>query len=91
MVATPVPEEMLVWWWGALAAGLIVAIVVVVLLHSLYRVVRDVELGLSMIWSTGKDVARNTATTWMLDRTAQMLEEIRQEALKHDELLSRKG
>ncbi len=91
MLATAVPGDVAVWWWSALAVGLVVAIVVLLLLHSLLRLVKGIEAGLAAVWETGKQTARNTATTWMLGQTARLLEEIKAEALEHNALLDRKG
>lgn len=91
MVATAVPSGLSVGWLTALGVGLAVAIVLVFLLHSLLRLVRDIEAGLAAVWEMGKQVARNTATTWMLGQTARLLEEIKREALEHNALLGRKG
>lgn len=89
MRATAVTGALLGWWGAALAVGLVVALVVVVLLHRLLTRVHEIEDGARLVWSTGKAVARNTATTWMFDDTADALEELRDEALRHRVLLSR--
>jgi hypothetical protein len=39
------------------------------------------------IWATGKQVARNTATTWMLGETSRRLDALTEEALRHDAFL----
>lgn len=90
MAATAVPEGLSVWWWSALAAGAAVAVVVVILLHTLLRLVTDIERGLAAIWEAGKQVARNTATTWMLKQTGRLLDEVNAEAKKHDAFLARR-
>ena len=76
-------------WWITLAVGLVVAAVVVLLLHTLLKAVKDVERNVMELWETATTVARNTATTWLLGNTAEALESIKAEALKHDELLSK--
>ncbi|MDX1619489.1 MAG: hypothetical protein R3320_00760 [Nitriliruptorales bacterium] len=91
MLATAVTSGVAPWWWGALAAGLVVAVVLVVLLHSLLRRVHEIEDGANQIWHTGKLVARNTATVWMLNTTAEAADEIAAEATRHAELLKSKG
>lgn len=91
MLATAVTGELLGWWWAALAVGLVVAVVVVVLLQRLLNRVREIEDGARLVWTTGKGVARNTATTWMLDETAVALEELRDEAARHRRLLHGEG
>ena len=71
-------------WWLTLGLGLVVALVAVVLLELFYRRVRQVEAGAEAIWEMGKQVARNTATTWMLGQTPERLDRLTEEALRHD-------
>lgn len=75
-------------WWLTLALGLVVAVVAVVLLEVFYRKVRAIEAGTLAIWHAGKEVARNTATTWMLSQTPERLDRLTEEALRHDALLN---
>ena len=75
-------------WWLSLGLGLVVAVVAVVLLETFYRKVRAVEAGSAAIWEMGKEVARNTATTWMLSQTPERLDRLTEEALRHDALLN---
>ena len=75
-------------WWITLGLGLVVAIVAVVLLEIFYRKVRAIEAGSLAIWNMGKEVARNTATTWMLAQTPERLDRLTEEALRHDALLT---
>lgn len=75
-------------WWLTLGLGLVVAIVAVVLLETFYRTVRAIEDGTLAIWNMGKEVARNTATTWMLSQTPERLDRLIEEALRHDALLT---
>ncbi len=89
MLLAALPSDVQTMWWIALALGLVVALVVVFLLHTLLREVRRVETNVKILWSTATMVARNTATTWLLNDTAGALEEIKAEALRHDELLNK--
>lgn len=74
--------------WGiALGLGAVVAVVAVVLLQIFLGYVRRVERGAEAIWEAGKQVARNTATTWMLTQTSERLDELTAETLRHDALL----
>lgn len=91
MLATAVSGPLLGWWWAALGVGLVVAVVVVLLLHRLLVVVRQIEDGAQAVWATGKELAGNTATTWMLDSTGATLEELRDELGRHAALLERKA
>ncbi|MDE0677648.1 MAG: hypothetical protein OXH42_09980 [Acidimicrobiaceae bacterium] len=74
-------------WWLTLALGLVVALVAVALLQIMYRKVRRIESGAEAIWEMGKQVARNTATTWMLHQTTVRLDGLTEEALQHDAFL----
>jgi hypothetical protein len=76
------------WWWSTLGLGLVVAVVVVILLQALLIAVRQIEENVKVLWQTATTVARNTATSWLLDNTADGLEELKAEALRHDALLS---
>lgn len=91
IVATEVTGPLLGWWVAALVLGLVVAVVVTVLLQTLLTRVREIEEGAEAVWTVGKEVARNTATTWMLGQTADVVEGIHAEALRHDALLRSKG
>lgn len=74
--------------WGiTLVVGLVVAIVAWVLLHMFLVQVRRIEDGTSRVWDAGKQVARNTATTWQLGVLAADLDDLTREALQHDALL----
>ncbi|CAN5201972.1 hypothetical protein BH20ACT3_BH20ACT3_02650 [soil metagenome] len=75
------------WWMITLGLGLVVSIVAVVLLQLLLRQVRRIEHGADAIWTAGKQVARNTAATWLLDGTSQQLDVLAEEAARHDQFL----
>jgi hypothetical protein len=89
MSLAALPSDVETIWWITLGVGLVVAVVVVALLHILLNAVKDVEQNVIDLWDTATTVARNTATSWMLGNTADGLEAIKEEALKHDELLNR--
>lgn len=74
-------------WWMTLGIGLAVALIAVVLLQLFYQRVRRIEAGSEAIWEAGKQVARNTATTWMLHQTTVRLDGLTEEALEHDAFL----
>jgi Flp pilus assembly protein TadB len=75
-------------WWLTLGLGLVVAIVAVILLEIFLRQVQAIEAGTAAIWAMGKEVARNTVTTWMLQQTPERLDRLTEEALRHDALLN---
>ncbi len=75
--------------WGlALALGLVVAVVAVVLLEVFLRKVHRIEAGAGAVWVAGKQVARNTATTWLLPELSTRLDLLIDEAGRHVELLT---
>jgi hypothetical protein len=74
-------------WWLTLGLGLAVAVIAVVLLQLFYRQVRRIERESEAMWGAGKQVARNTATTWMLHQTTVRLDGLTEEALRHDAFL----
>lgn len=78
-------------WAIALGLGLVVSVVAVVLLQLFLNQVRRIERGADAIWTTGKQVARNTATTWLLERTSARLDDLTEEALRHQDLLGSEG
>lgn len=74
-------------WSITLVVGLVVAVVAWGLLHLFYRQVRRIEAGSELIWEAGKEVARNTATTWQLGAVSQQLGDLSQETGRHEALL----
>lgn len=74
-------------WWMTLAIGLVVAVIAVALLQTFLHHVHRIERGSEAIWGAGKQVARNTATTWMLHQTTVRLDGLTEEALRHDAFL----
>lgn len=76
------------YWLLALGLGLVVAVVAVVLLETFLRQVHRIERGAGLVWTAGKQVARNTATTWLLPETSDRLTALTSEALLHIELLT---
>lgn len=88
---TALAGETQVIWWVTLGIGLVVAVVVVALLHMLLSAVNAVRGNVTTLWDTATGVARNTATSWQLERTATMLDELKTEATRHDALLSGDG
>ncbi len=76
------------YWLLALGLGLVVAVVAVVLLEIFLRQVHRIERGAGLVWQAGKEVARNTATTWLLPATSERLNRLTDEAMLHVDLLS---
>lgn len=82
--------EEITMWKVALGIGAVVIVVVIALLTLLLRIVQDIDGNVFGVWEMAKRLAANTATTWQLHGTAASLQELKQEALLHDELLARK-
>ena len=76
------------YWVIALLLGLVVAGVAVVLLETFLRQVHRIERGAGLVWTAGKQVARNTATTWLLPETSKRLDALTAEAMEHVALLT---
>lgn len=70
-------------WWVTLAIGLVVALVVWGLLEMLRRTVADVERSVNEVWTMGKRLAQNTATTHTLEATAERGGELLEELQRH--------
>lgn len=90
MTVLALVAEYQTFWWIALGTGAVVLVVVIALLTMLLRTVQRIDEGVREVWETATRLASNTATTWQLRETAGALEEIRAEALRHDELLQSK-
>ena len=75
------------YWFLALGLGLVVAVVAVLLLEVFLRQVHRIERGAGLVWTAGKQVARNTATTWLLGETSARLDDLVDEAGRHGRLL----
>jgi len=67
-------------WIISLVVGLVVALVVWALLEALRRTVNEVDRSVSELWTMGKRLAQNTATTHTLGTTlargGELLEEV---------------
>ena len=91
LVAAPLSQSNLNLWWIALALGTVVVIVVIVLLSLLVSLVDDIDVRVADAWNTATRVAANTATTWMLDECAVLTNDLREEVMRHAQLLASLG
>lgn len=68
-------------WTITLVVGVVVLIVVLILLEVLRRTVKNLNDDLWLTWVNGKEVVKNTATTYLLKNTrnsgAELVEELR--------------
>jgi hypothetical protein len=77
-----------VLWYIALGMGLVVIFVVIALLTLLTRLVRDIDVGVTSLWTVTKRLAQNTTGLYQLAGTASVLRALREEMIRHDKLLS---
>jgi len=70
-------------WWITLGVGLVVALVVWGLLEFLRRTVLEVERAVDDVWTMGKRLAQNTATTHTLSTTKERGVELLEELEEH--------
>lgn len=78
------------FWQITLGMGFVVLLVVIALLTLLLRYVRDIDEGVEGLTGRAKAVAANTVAIQQLPTTASVLREIRDEALIHQDLLSKR-
>lgn len=76
------------YWAVALGLGLVVAVIAVVLLSIFLNLVHRIEKGAGLLWVAGKQVAGNTATTWLLPETSARLDLLADETAEHVKLLT---
>lgn len=75
------------YWWLALGLGLVAALAAALLLQLFYLQLRRIEAGALAIWETGKQVAANTAVTWLFGEVSAGLDQFIDEAGQHEQLL----
>lgn len=75
-------------WYIALGIGGVVLVVVVLLLTLLWSLVREIDTGVTNLWTVTKRLAINTTGMYQLAGTASVLRALREEALRQDKLLS---
>ncbi len=67
-------------WWVSLGLGAVVIVVVAVLLTLIVRTAKQIEEGVSGIWTVGQRIANNTVHIPMLHRTNQVVDGILERA-----------
>ena len=86
MIHTTPDERVL--WTIVLGIGLVVCLVVIVLLTMLWSLVRDIDNGVSDLWTVTKRTAINTTGLYQLAGTGSIIRALREELLRHEKLLS---
>ena len=56
-------------WWLSLAIAAVVVVVVAVLLGLIVAAAKSIDEHASHIWTVGKQIAGNTVSIWMLEKT----------------------
>lgn len=81
-------------WWLSLAVLAVVVVVVAVLLGLIIAAAKSIDEHASGIWTEGKQIAGNTVSIWMLEKTNeyahktwQSAEALRKHAASMDEHL----
>lgn len=87
MTVLALTDEETTMWVIALGIGLVVVIVVIALLSLLLKIVKDIDTNVAILWATAQRMAANTAQTWQLAPLADTADRLREEALRHDQLL----
>lgn len=61
-------------WWLGLAIFALVVVVVAVLLGLIIAAAKRIDRHAAAIWVAGKQIAGNTVSIWMLEKTNRQLE-----------------
>jgi hypothetical protein len=75
------------FWWITLGLGAVVISAVILLLFLLELYVRDLDAGVQRVWDMAARVATQTATTWMLPKTVELVGELGTEVQRHVDFL----
>jgi len=88
MVLLDVASEHVTFWWVTLGLGAVVISAVILLLSLLVTFVDDIDKNVREAWDTATRLAQNTATTWMLNQTASLTNDLRNEVRQHADLFA---
>ncbi len=81
-------SEHTTFWWITLGLGAVVISAVILLLFLLELYVRDLDACVQRVWDMAARVATQTATTWMLPKTVELVGELGEEVQRHVDFLS---
>ena len=81
-------DDHITFWWITLGLGAVVISAVIVLLFLLELYVRDLDAGVQRVWDMAARVATQTATTWMLPKTVELVGELGEEVQRHVDFLT---
>jgi hypothetical protein len=79
-------DALTIWKWSLLG-GAVVILIVAVLLIAIIVTARRIDKHALAIWIAGKNIAANTVSIWMLDRTNEVAAEILETAQSIDSSL----
>lgn len=74
------PEAVYTVWGVSLAIGVVVIVVVAVLLTLIVRTAKQIEAGVSEIWTVGQRIANNTVHIPLLHETNRVVDGILEKA-----------
>jgi hypothetical protein len=63
-------------WWLSLALAAVVVVVVAALLGLIVAAAKSIDAHAQQIWVAGKQIAGNTVSIWMLEKTNEHLSEM---------------
>ncbi len=81
-------SEHVTFWWITLGLGAVVLSAVILLLFLLELYVRDLDAAVQRTWDMAARVATQTATTWMLPKTVELVGELGTEVQRHADFLA---
>jgi hypothetical protein len=87
-IIADVASEHVTFWWVTLGLGAVVISAVILLLSLLVTFVDDIDKNVREAWDTATRLAQNTATTWMLNQTASLTNDLRNEVRQHADLFA---
>ena len=68
-------DPITIWTWSLVGGGVVLAIVAALLL-AIIATARRIDRHAQEIWQVGKNIAGNTVSIWMLNRTNQIARDI---------------
>jgi hypothetical protein len=86
LALTPTQEDL---WWGAIYGGLAIVVAVALLLTILVILVRRIDKRVVMVRDSLRAAAANTADTALIAETAERVDAVLAEGLKHHLFLGR--
>jgi hypothetical protein len=68
-------DPITIWTWSLVGGG-VVLVIVAALLLAILATARRIDRHAQEIWNVGKNIAGNTVSIWMLNRTNQIAREL---------------